>query len=297
MEEIKDAEVVKETTLIKPELKEEPKAEIKSLGAIEDNIKDLKEYAKSLSDYYKNVTFTPETLKSAKEEKAGVNKFKSKVKEFVKEVETKWNKPLENFKKDVKTTVEILENTYKIINNQVLKYENETKENIKELCIFFFNEYSLSKGVEFLNFEQMNMNITLGLATDKGQLTKKAKDEIALFIDKVVDDINLINSQDNVDEILIEYKKDLNVSKAITEVKNRHIELEKAKEEKENKKEQKLTDEIMLEKINSLSAPVEEKIEVEKQEEILEISFKVRGTREKLKLVKEFLDNGGFDYE
>lgn len=296
MEEIKEAEVVTETTLIKPEFKEEPKAEIKSLGSIEDNIKDLKEYAMSLSDYYKHVTFTPETLKNAKDEKADVNKFKTKVKSFVKEVETKWNKPLENFKKDVKSTVEILESTYETINNQVLKYENETKENIKKLCISFFNEYSVSKNIDFLEFEKMNMNITLGLATEKGQLTKKAREEITLFIDKVVDDIKLIETQDNNDEIMIEYKKDLNVSRAITEVKERHIALEKAKEEKENKKEQELTDEAMLEKIDSLTAPKEEVIE-ENQEEILEISFKVRGTRTKLKALKEFLDNGGYDYE
>jgi len=62
--------------------------------------------------------------------------------------------------------------------------------------------------------------------------------------------------------------------------------------EKEEKKEQKLTDKVMLNKIESLSAP-----KVEKKEEILELSFKVRGTKEKLKLLKQFLENGGYDYE
>ena len=52
----------------------------------------------------------------------------------------------------------------------------------------------------------------------------------------------------------------------------------------------------MLEKIESLTAPKEESVE-EKQEEIVAITFTVRGTRTKLKEVKEFLDNGGYDYE
>ena len=99
---------------------------------------------------------------------------------------------------------------------------------------------------------------------------------------------------------MIEYKKDLNVSRAITEVKNRHIELKNIHQEKEIKKEQKLTDEEMLNKIESLSAPKvmdNNSGQESGQQEILELTFKVRGTRDKLKLVKEFLDNGGYDYE
>lgn len=263
-QEIKEAKIIKTKELIKPEFEGEPKANIKSLGVIEDNIKDLKQYAIDLSDYYKKITFTPETLKNAKDERTEVNKFKSKVKGFVKEVETRWNKPLENFKKDVKETVNILEDTYSTINNQVLKYENETKEKIKKMCSSYFNEYALSKKINFLKFEQANIGITLGLMTEKGQLTKKAKDEITAFIDKIASDLALINSQSYEDEILIEYKKDLNVSRAICEVTDRHKQLEQAKIQKEEKKEQEITDSEMINKIDEvLSAPkigtVEEK--------------------------------------
>ena len=43
----------------------------------------------------------------------------------------------------------------------------------------------------------------------------------------------------------------------------------------------------------SLQAPVIE----EKQEEILTLRFAVRGTRTKLRELKQFLENGGYDYE
>lgn len=296
-QEIKEAKIVETKELIKPEFKGEPKADIKSLGVIEDNIKDLKKYAIDLSNYYKNIIFTPETLKNAKGEKADVNKFKNKVKGFVKEVETRWNKPLETFKKDVAETVNILEETYSTINNQVLKYEDETKDKIKKMCISYFDEYALSKKIDFLKFEQTNINITLGLMTEKEQLTKKAKDEITAFVDKVASDLALISSQSYEDEILIEYKKDLNVSRAICEVTERHKQLEQAKIQKEEEKQQELTDNEMISKINTvLSAP---KImnNTEEQQEIVEINFKVRGTREKLKELKEFLVKGDYDYE
>ena len=96
---------------------------------------------------------------------------------------------------------------------------------------------------------------------------------------------------------MIEYKKDLNVSRAITDVNNRHVELERIQQEKENIKEQEITDEIMINKIDSLTAPKIEEKSNENQEEILELSFKVRGTLTKLKELKQFLNNGGYDYE
>ena len=49
----------------------------------------------------------------------------------------------------------------------------------------------------------------------------------------------------------------------------------------------------MLNRIDNLSAPKVEK----PSEEVFEMTFKVRGTKEQLKAVKEFLVNGGYDYE
>ena len=57
----------------------------------------------------------------------------------------------------------------------------------------------------------------------------------------------------------------------------------------------KVQNEEMLNKvINSLTAPKEEKIS---QDEILEMTFKVRGTKEKLKKLVQFIKDGGYDYE
>ena len=66
---MEEAKIIKEATLTKPEFKSEIKAEIKSLGQIEDNIQDVKEHALKLANYYENVVFTEETLKEATNEK------------------------------------------------------------------------------------------------------------------------------------------------------------------------------------------------------------------------------------
>lgn len=300
-EEIKDAEIIKNKELSKPIFKNEIKAEIKTIGSIEDNIQEVQEYALKLNEYYSKIVFTEETSKEATDEKAEVNKFKDKVKKFKKEIVDEYNKPINNFKSLCDTTIVLLEDTYRTINDQVKAFDEKTIAEYTEIIRSYFDEYAESKKIDFVLFENMNFKVLKGSLTESKKLTKKTKDTIDSFIDKIVDDIKLINSQQYVDEMMIEYKKDLNVSKAITEVNNRHAELEKAQQEKESKKEQKLTDEVMLNKIESLSAPkiVDNNSGQEngQQNEILELTFKVRGTREKLKALKQFLESGEYDYE
>lgn len=294
MEEIKEAKVVEEIEnkeLIKPEFKSEIKAELKGITKIEDNINDVKNYALKLSEYYNIKEFDEDTLKDAKNERAEVNKFKDKVADFRKEITNKFNEPLEKFTTTAKETEKILKETYDTINNQIKAYEDKQKKEKEEAVKGYFNELCEAENIDFVNYEQSNINVTLSASM------KSLKEQAKKFVDKIVDDINLINSTQYVDEIMIDYKKDLNVSRAITEVNNRHAELEKVKQQKEEQEEQKLNDEEMLNRIDSLSAPKVEKKTNENQEEILELSFKVRHTRAKLIALKEFLNNGGYDYE
>lgn len=290
MEEIKEAKVVEEIEnkeLVKPEFKSEIKAKLKGITQIEDNINDVKEYALKLSDYYNIKEFDEDTLRDAKSERAEVNKFKDKVADFRKEITNKFNEPLEKFTTTAKETEKILKETYDTINSQIKAYEEKKKAEKEEEVKNYFNELCQAEEIDFVNYEQANINVTLSASM------KSLKEQAKKFVDKIVDDINLINSTQFVDEIMIEYKKCLNVSRAITEVNNRHAELEKVKKQKEEQVEQKLNDKEMLNRIDNLSAPKVEK----PSEEVFEMTFKVRGTKEQLKAVKEFLVNGGYDYE
>lgn len=290
MEEIKEAKVVEETEkneLTKPEFKSEIKAEITGIQKIEDNIKEVKKFAIDLANYYDLKEFTEEDTKVAKKEMAEINKFKEKVSRFRIDIDKKWKEPLETFTNTAKETELVLKNTYDKIKEQIAIYEDKQKAEKEEEVKSYFTELCEAENIDFVNYEQTNINVTLSASM------KSLKEQAKKFVDKVVDDINLINSTQFVDEIMIEYKKDLNVSRAITEVNNRHAELEKVKQQKEEQEEQKLNDKEMLNRIDNLSAPKVEKT----SEEVFEMTFKVRGTKEQLKAVKEFLVNGGYDYE
>lgn len=209
-----------------------------------------------------------------------------------KEIKNKINEPYENFnKKYEETTKTKLQNAYKVLTDKINKIEDEQKQVKKNKIESYFKEYCEFLKIDFVKFEQLNLNITLSISD------KKLQEQTKEFLDKVNDDLALIDSQEHKEEILIEYKKNLNVSLAITTVVNRYKELEELKKKEEEKQAQKDIEIENVQKIGKiLNAPTKEVIEADR-EEIYEMTFKVRASKLKLKELKNYLENEGYDYE
>ena len=282
-----------ESLIKKPQFKGEIKAQIKSVGEIESNMKEVKRYVENLNNYYKNITFTEETMKDAKDEKSKVNKFKSQVADYRKNIIAEYNKPIKAFEDTAKETEKLLAETYNTINQQVANYENKQKEIKEQEIKEYFEECKIANNIDFITYGQAKIDVTLSASM------KNLKEQAKSFIDKVADDLKLIETQEHKTEILVEYKQTLNVSQAITSVTNRFKAIEEEKKKIEQEKElqkfvvdtakepDKYSEQIIL------NAPSIE----EKTEETLTLKFTVRGTRTKLKELKQFLESGGYDYE
>lgn len=209
-----------------------------------------------------------------------------------KEIKKKINEPYDLFNKKYEETVKIkLENASKLLTDKINKIEDEQKLVKRNAVEKYFNEYCQFLKVDFVKFEQVGLNITLGISDKK--LQEQTKD----FLDKVNDDLTLIDSQEHKEEILIEYKKNLNASQSITMIVNRYKELEEMKKKQEELKQVKEAEKENVQRVEQvLSAPT--KIEIKtNDEEILQIAFSVRGTREKLKELVQFLKEREYDYE
>lgn len=284
MKDIQDAEVLEEKALIKPEFKEEINAEIIGTAKIEDNIKKVKEYAIKVKEYYTGVVFTAVTKEDAKKEKADINKFKKQVEDFRKQIVAKYNEPIKLFEDTAKETEKLLKETYNLINVQVKAFDDEQLEKVREKIESYFNEYAQSKNIDFVNFSQMNISVTKDLLTSTGNLTKKVQNQINEFVDRCAKDVDLINTLEHKEEILIEYKKNLKSAESIALVMDRYKQLEEMKQEKESAKERVINDEEMLKKIDSLSAP-----KVQRQDEIVLLAFEFIGPKESAKIVANTL--------
>lgn len=281
--------------VVKPEFNSEIQVKIKSVGEIESNMKEVKGYVQELNNYYKNVIFTEETLQQAKEEKAKVNKFKAQVADYRKNIIAEYNKPIKTFDDTAKETEKLLTETYNTINSQVANFENEQKKKKEQQIKDYFEEYKIANNIDFVAYEQAKINVTLTASI------KSLKEQAKAFIDEVVDDLKLIETQECKEEILVEYKQNLNVSKSIQDVANRHKLLEEEKRRKEELKE-KLVQQMSEEANRAIEVKKTQEIlqapKVEEKEERFTMNFKVKNeTKPRLRLIKKFLEDGGYDYE
>lgn len=286
-------------------MKEEMKiAVVEQLPKITEKIKEVgAELDKRLNDLnLDSLVCTEETRKSIKELRT---KLGAELKNFEnqrKAIKTKINEPYEMFNKayeeEIKTKYQQADLTLK---TKIDEVENGIKSKAKNLAVDFFDEYKKSKSViedNYLTFEEINLQIGLDALTEKGALVKKIKDFIIEKVDNVERDINTIRTMENSDEILVEYLKNKNLSLAIKEVNNRHVILAQVQRDYEVVVEQKAQEEIVTEKVDEvLSAPVEEQTTIddfEEQEELYEMTFKVKATLPRLKELKNYLIKEGY---
>lgn len=270
---------------------------VKQLPQIEEHLKELSIDVDKKVEYAKSLICTDENIKTIKQVRADLNKEFKEVEQQRKLVKEQILAPYMKFEdvykqyisdkyksadSDLKTKIDLTENEFKA------KKEQEIKD--------YFEEYKIANNIDFITYGQARINVTLSASM------KSLKEQAKQFIDKITDDLKLIETQEHKAEILVEYKQTLNVAQAITTVTNRF----KAIEEEKKKEEQKVVHiemnenhEITKKSYEQLESIFNKPLEQpkEEKEEVLTLKFTVKGTKTKLRALKEFLINGGYEYE
>lgn len=268
--------------------------EVKQLPVIEEQLRCV---STVIDERVKNATSlvcTEESVKTIKEIRAELNKDYKEFENKRKLVKEQVLKPYNDFENVYKECIsDKFRNADIILKGKIDNVENELKSKKEKEIKDYFEEYKEANNIDFITYEQARINVTLSASM------KSLKEQAKQFIDKIVDDLKLIETQEHKTEILVEYKQTLNVSQTITSVTNRFkaIEEEKKKIEQEKELQKFVVDtakesDKYSEQIILISPSVEEKTE-----EILTLKFTVRGTRTKLRELKQFLESGGYDYE
>lgn len=257
---------------------------VKQLPIIEEQLKTLStEIDDKVSTALKMVC-TDDTVKDVKKLRAELNKDFKELEAQRKYVKEQVLSPYQKFEEVYKTYVsDKYKEADQELKTKIDSVEDELKAKKEGEIKDYFNEYAISQKLDWLDYSRSNINVTLTASV------KSLKEQAKEFVDKVVDDLKLIDSQDDKEEITVEYYKDLNVSRAITTVKERKELLQKEYERKEVIEQQKEADKEAIAKVEAISTPVEEKV--------YSMTFKVTGTIEQLKEVKKFLEDGGYRYE
>ena len=240
---------------------------------------------------------TEETVQTIKKKRAELNKELTFWEDKRKEVKTAVMSPYNKFEAVYKECItDVFRKADTELKDKINSVENELKEQKRKEVTEYFEEYRQSKSIDFVTFANSGINVTLSASL------KGLKEQAKAFLDRISDDLNLIDSQEHKDEILYEYKNSLNVSAAITTVVNRFkaIEEAKAREEERKRREEALKEAAAkVEKVTEpLTPPVVETVAPPIVEEpVLTLRFTVKATRTKLKELKEFLERNGYIYE
>lgn len=266
---------------------------VEQLPIIKEQLKNISTEIDKEVEQAKSLICTEENIKAVKEIRAKLNNTFKALEEQRKNVKNAVMAPYNNFEKIYKECVTDKFKSADIdLKNKIDTIENETKKQKENEIREYFEEYRQANNIDFVKFEQARINVTSTASR------KSLKEQAKTFIDKIVDDLNLIETQEHKAEILVEYKQSLNVSQAITTVTNRFKAIEEEKKKQEELKEQLRQEPVVIVEKEEPKVEVLGKLKVEeKPEEILTLTFKVKGTRTKLKALKEFLKNGGYDYE
>ena len=181
----------------------------------------LKEVGKEVTKRIKNLDLenqvaTIETLQSFKKLRTELNKELKDFEDRRKVIKTEINKPYNELEEVYKPEIsEKYSSAINLLKDKIAFVEDKIKSEKKEAIETYFNELCVAEKIDFITFEKVGIDVKLSVTE------KKYKEQIYDFISKINDDLNLIKSTDFEAEILTEYKVSLNVSGAITSVKNR----------------------------------------------------------------------------
>ena len=271
---------------------------VKQLPQIEEHLKELSTEIDKKVENAKSLVCTEENVKAIKQVRADLNKEFKEVETQRKAVKEQILAPYMQFEEVYKTYIsEKYKSADMDLKQKIDSTENELKKQKEQEIKDYFEEYKAANNIDFVTYEQTKINVTLTASK------KSLKEQAKVFIDKIKDDLQLIETQECKEEILVEYKQNLNVSRAIQEVANRHKLLEEEKKKQEEKvvtivsnENHEITKESHEQLEQVFNKPLE-RPEEQKQEPILTLKFTVKGTRTKLKELKKFLEDGGYDYE
>ena len=233
-----EAEVVSEVMVAQP-----AKMEFRLINPTEDgflrvikwNKEELEAAVRQKIASYKNVVYTEDNMKQAKEDRAELNSLIKAIEERRKMVKKIVNEPYDIFEKELKDVSSIIQKTVATIDGQVKAFENQQKEDKRKSIQEAYDEVigDLAQVLPFEKvFDNRYLNQTYKLATAQADI--KAK------VEKVRTDLETIDSLESKYKLNAKdvYIKTLDLSKALAENKRLSDLEEKLEAEKRRKAEE-----------------------------------------------------------
>lgn len=277
---------------------------VKQLPIIEDRLDEAFIAVQERLNAMSNLVVTEENYKELKKTRADLNKEFGELDSLRKNVKAAIEAPYKKFEGGAyKRLADAYKDAIGKLDGEIKDVEGGLKTQKQKELLAYWEEYRQSLGLDTAIADPRRSGIKVGLTVSMKSLKMQARD----YLDRIDGDLKMIDTLDNADEVLAEYRVLLNVTEAVRVVadRNKRVEDERirrlAEEESRRAREaaEKAVDEAIKENEVAVTptvsmAPEEQE---EAQEKILTTAFKVSGTLTMLKELKAFLVNGGYKFE
>lgn len=198
--------------------------EVQFPKVIQFNFAELKEEITAKAELYKNMVYTEDTIKEAKADKATLNKFIKVLEDKRKDVKKQCLQPYEDFEKQIKELVAIVNEPVQLIDSQVKAYDEKRKAEKLDQIKAIWEE---SDHPEWLScnmiFDNRWLNVTFSLKQVQGAITER--------LAQINTELTTLNSLTEFAFEAVEvYKNTLDVNRAIAEGQ-RLADIQKRKQE------------------------------------------------------------------
>lgn len=287
---------------------------VRQLPIIEEQLKTVQTEVKSRVDFALSMACTEDTYKDIKKMRAELAKEHAALEKRRIEIKRMILAPYQQFEATYKNLIGSLYDAADAeLASKIVEVTDGIKAQRSNDIERFFNEYRQSVRVpeDMISFENSGIKVNLS------DSAKSLKELCKQLLDRISGELFIIETLPDKDEVLVEYRKSLNISNAIKIVTDRKAAIEAERKRREDEAAAKAAVKeaedsstaivagiVAEESVEPICAPlavgapcVEEDPECISTEPIFELKFVVRGTKSKLKALKAFLIEGGYEYE
>jgi len=265
---------------------------IKQLPVLEEQFKKLGEEIDIELENVNNLIVNDETYKGVKKIRANFNKqaeeYATQFKKAEKSILEPWEQVKKTYKENVVLKYSAADQTLK---NKINSIENELKEAKRKELKAFFEKCKEENNIDFVEFSDIGLNINMSTSL------KKLKEQIIAFVDKINNDLQTISNLEYKIEIMVEYKRTLDINKSILKAKERIEEIQKEKERiEEIQKEKEIYEDVQKLKyqIDKKETPT---LDLKENEETKEIVLKINTTESKEIFLFNFLKEYDYNFK
>lgn len=262
--------------------------QVKQLPIIDERLQELKARWEQKAADAGAMVCTEETIQAVKAFRAEMRKEFEEIEALRKQIKKTVMAPYDEFLDVYNDCVTLsFEKADEACAIKISYIEDEIKARCENSLREYFDELCAAHGIDWLKYEQAGIKVDM--ASAKQKVPNKLREQLVIFVVNVAKTIEAIDSFENAEEILAEYKLTTNFTEAFRIVQDRHQRIDAEAQAKADRLAAREAQAEAVRKVEALAPPT--------VQETKTVTFTVTDTVDRLIVLREWMKSNGYRYE